>query len=74
MKAAQTVFGLGLALLFPHCGGPSKLPPVESTRSPLEPELPVSLAPPGSLAQHARVPDDAVDAAPVPSARASLGV
>jgi hypothetical protein len=74
MKAAQTVIGLGLALLFPHCGGPSKLPPVDSTRSPLDPDLPVSLAPPCSAAQHARVPDDAVEAAPPASARTPLGV
>lgn len=37
MKAAQTVIGLGLVLLFPHCGGPNRIPPPESDAESLEP-------------------------------------
>lgn len=32
MKAAETVIGLGLVLLFPQCNGPKRIPPVELER------------------------------------------
>jgi hypothetical protein len=32
MKAAQTVVGLGLVLMFPQCNSPKRIPPVEFDR------------------------------------------